>query len=533
MQPRDVIAGRFEIERLAGSGGMGSVYRAIDRATGGPVAVKVLHGQTPDHVERFAREAQLLAGLHDPGIVGFVASGATPAGEAYLVMQWLDGESLSDRLARGPLSVAEAVAVGRRVAAALHAAHARGVVHRDLKPSNLFLPGGDLARVQILDFGIARVVEDARALTRTGTTLGSPGYMSPEQARGGRVEASADVFSLGCVLFRCLAGEPPFTGDPLSAMIKAISDPAPLVASFRADVPPSLEALIQRMLAKQPAARPRDAAAVAVELGAIAECALSTAVPSMPPPSMAAPSGPLSSSGAVAAGTMAQPPTQGPIPAARPRSRAPLVILALVAALAAAALLLFVYVPYFRRGVVVALGGAQAAPCPGIRCVPALHADPQHVDPMELLPHATQLARTLDRSVTLCEISLTGVNDGTVAYGADPHALSPASFIRIDFSRPGMGRPGGEKSYDVLVYPARLVAFEGTCAYSIAVPGCTPRAAYRAAVESGVPRGTIAGMTYHHDDTLGPTWDFSVVNHAEWTRRIDGKTCAVKPHPAK
>jgi predicted Ser/Thr protein kinase len=528
MQPRDVIAGRFEIERLAGSGGMGSVYRALDRSTGGPVAVKVLHGQTPDHIERFAREAQLLAELRDPGIVGFVASGATPTGEAYLVMQWLEGEGLSERLARSPLSVAETVALGRRVAGALHAAHARGVVHRDLKPSNLFLPGGDLARVLILDFGIARILEDGRTLTRTGTTLGSPGYMSPEQARGVRVEASADVFSLGCVLFRCLAGQPPFTGDALSAMIKAISDPAPLVASFRGDVPPALEALIQRMLAKQPAARPRDAAAVAVELGAIAEGALSTVVPSMPPPpSMAAPSGLWT----VAAGTTAQPPTQGTAAAPPAKSRAPVVLLAaLGGAVAAVALVCILGVPVRR----IMGGGGFGYPCPGIRCAPANYADPQHVDPMEILPHATQLAQSLDRTATLCDITLGNVTDGTVPMGAELRSMAQGTYLMFQFARPSVSRPGAEKSYGVsLLPPGRLSTLEGTCAHTVPLPACTPRAAYHAAIASGVPRGTSAGMSYHHDDTLGPTWEFWVLNHMDLSRRIDGKTCAVRPHGGK
>src|SRR5690348_4745047 len=141
MQPRDVVNGRFEIDRRAGHGGMGTVFRAKDRQTGATVAVKVILGHGPELAERFMREAAVLAELRHPGIVRFVASGETPDGEPYLVMEWLDGEGLDDRLARGPLSVSETIELGRRVAAALAVAHARGVVHRDLKPSNLFLVG--------------------------------------------------------------------------------------------------------------------------------------------------------------------------------------------------------------------------------------------------------------------------------------------------------------------------------------------------------------------------------------------------------
>jgi hypothetical protein len=476
-------------------------------------------------VERFTREAQLLAELRDPGIVGFVASGVTPSGEPYLVMQWLDGESLSDRLDRGPLSVAETVALGRRVAGALHAAHARGVVHRDLKPSNLFLPGGDLARVMILDFGIARIVEEGRTLTRTGTTLGSPGYMSPEQARGMRVEASADVFSLGCVLFRCLAGQPPFTGDALTAMIKAISDPAPLVASFRADVPPPLEALIQRMLSKQPGARPRDAAAVAVELGAIAEGGLPTSVPSLPPPTLPA----TAVGGPGAFPSIPPAPTLGTTVAASApaRSRASIVILAALGGVLVTLAGVVTFGFWLRSG--AAGGGGVGAGCPGIKCVPMAYPDHQHVDPMEVLPHATQLAQSIDHTASLCDLNLGGVSDGTVVLGPDVRAMNlSGSFLSFQFTRPSAG-----KALLVNSLPGRLYAVDSVCAHPVAPPVCTPRAAYRAAIASGVPAGTRAGMNYHNDDTLGPTWEFYVTNHLDWIRRIDGKTCAIHSKAGK
>ena len=279
MREREIINGRFEIERHAGAGGMGTVYRAIDRQTGAPVALKVLNaGHSPELAERFQREAALLAELRHPGIVRFVASGATPDGQAYLVMEWLEGEGLADRLARGTLSVAETIELGRRVASALSVAHARGVVHRDLKPGNLFLPGRDLARVVVLDFGIARAIESGQSLTSTGATLGSPGYLSPEQARGDKnLDTRADVFSLGCVLFRCLTGRAPFTGDLIRVMMATVLEPAPRAGSLREGIPPAVEDLLQRMLAKSPDGRPRDAAAVFAELGALAAAAASAA----------------------------------------------------------------------------------------------------------------------------------------------------------------------------------------------------------------------------------------------------------------
>jgi serine/threonine protein kinase len=189
-------------------------------------------------------------------------------------MEWLDGEGLVQRLDRGTLSVEETLDLGRRIATALSVAHARGVIHRDLKPGNLFLPGKELSRVMILDFGIARAVSGGQSLTSTGATLGSPGYLSPEQARGDKnVDTRADVFSLACVLFRCLTGRPPFTGDLIQVMMQTVLEPAPLAGSLREGIPPAVEDLIQRMLAKSPDARPRDAAAVAAELTALAPSA--------------------------------------------------------------------------------------------------------------------------------------------------------------------------------------------------------------------------------------------------------------------
>jgi tetratricopeptide (TPR) repeat protein len=270
MRPGDTIGDRFEIAALAGSGGMGAVYRARDRR-GGMVAVKVLHD--PRDEARFAREADVLASLRHPAIVGYVAHGTTGAGEAYLVTEWLEGETLAERLRRGRLSIAESLDLGARVAEALGAAHRAGVVHRDLKPGNLFLQGGELSLVRVLDFGIARAPDAGRPLTMTGVILGTIGYMSPEQARGERgVGPPADVFSLGCVLFKCIAGEAPFTAeDPLAMLVKVALEDAPRLGDVREDVPPALEDLVAAMLAKPIDERPRDGDAVARALRALGE----------------------------------------------------------------------------------------------------------------------------------------------------------------------------------------------------------------------------------------------------------------------
>jgi tetratricopeptide (TPR) repeat protein/predicted Ser/Thr protein kinase len=267
-----VIADRFEIERLAGQGGMGAVYKARDKGTGERVAVKLMSVIGDADRQRFEREARVLSELCHPGIVRYVDHGVTPSGEPYLVMEWLDGEDLGERLANGRLPVGEALTLVSRVADALAVAHARGIVHRDIKPSNLYLPAGDIKRVKLLDFGIARQAQKTRALTRTGAMLGTPGYMAPEQARGEKhVDSRADVFALGCVLFECLTGRLAFEGEHVMAVLaKILFDETPSARALQPDVPAALDRLVARMLAKSPPERPSDGRAVAEEIAQIA-----------------------------------------------------------------------------------------------------------------------------------------------------------------------------------------------------------------------------------------------------------------------
>ncbi|HZF52634.1 MAG TPA: protein kinase [Polyangiaceae bacterium] len=296
VNPGDVLAGRFVVERQAGAGAMGVVYKAVDRLTGEAVALKLTragasygvgssHGALstgPDTLpwasqdaERFLREAQVLAELHHPGIVRYIAHGVAPFGAPFIAMEWLEGQSLADRLARDGLTVAESVLAVRRAAEALRAAHDRGIVHRDLKPSNLFLVNRSLDRLKVIDFGIARLASAREELTGTGVMIGTPGYMAPEQARGERaIDARADVFSLGCVLFKCLTGQAPFQGDDVVAVLVRVAlDEAPSVASVRPDIPPELDAIVARMLKKPREERPRHAGEVADELAALGELA--------------------------------------------------------------------------------------------------------------------------------------------------------------------------------------------------------------------------------------------------------------------
>jgi tetratricopeptide (TPR) repeat protein len=251
---------------------MGEVWKALDQQTGQAVAIKVLPGGDPEGAARFAREAQILAGISHPHVVRYVAHGESAEGAPYLVMEWLDGEDLAARLSRGPLAVDESVGLAQKVADVLAFAHAQGVIHRDLKPSNLYLRGGRLDAVTVLDFGIAHAGRATR-MTRTGMLIGTPGYMAPEQARGEpTIDARADVFSLGCVLFECLTGEPAFNGQHAAAILtKVLFEETPSARRARPEVPEALDELLQRMLAKRREERPVDGQAAASALRALGE----------------------------------------------------------------------------------------------------------------------------------------------------------------------------------------------------------------------------------------------------------------------
>jgi eukaryotic-like serine/threonine-protein kinase len=290
MQSGDVISERFELGAHLGTGAMGVVFRALDHANGADVAVKVLRDPDLRYQARLEREAEVLAGLHHPNIVRYIAHGTTSLDEAYLVMEWIDGEDLGRLLGRGRLPVDACVVLGARVASALAESHAHGVIHRDVKPSNLFLPGGNVSRVKVLDFGIARLSGVTRS-TQTGAVLGTPGYLPPEQVRGENVlEPNADIFSLGCVLFECLTGAPAFAGQHLAAILaKILFEPVPRASTLCPEVPEALDDLISKMLAKEPGDRP-SSAVVAAALGALERLAGeelgARAQSSRPPPSM-------------------------------------------------------------------------------------------------------------------------------------------------------------------------------------------------------------------------------------------------------
>lgn len=276
-----IIADRFVIERLVGSGGMGEVFRAKDRLTGGLVAIKVLYGSLAkskgaNEYERFQREAQLLAEISHPRIVRYVAHGLiTPVGQdvgrPWLAMEWLEGEDLADRLDRSGLTLHETITVGRRTAEALSVLHDKGVIHRDIKPSNIFLPNNTADSAKLLDLGVARLSQASHAATRTGIMVGTPGYMAPEQARGGKeIDARADIFALGCVMYECLAGRPAFVAENVAALLaKILLETPESLREIGIEIPEELDDLVTRMLSKHVASRP-SSAEVVKELEALA-----------------------------------------------------------------------------------------------------------------------------------------------------------------------------------------------------------------------------------------------------------------------
>jgi len=296
--PGEIVAGRFEILERVAAGGMGAIYRARDRHTGEPVAIKVLEQCVEGSLERFEREALILADLRHASIVRYVAHGALvkandtrsprpewlQAGGVFLAMEWMDGEDLSERLKRGPLGPEGAILVAEQVAAALAVAHDRGIVHRDLKPSNVFLRSGRLDDVAVLDFGVARLVEPDFSLTTAGLLIGTPAYMAPEQVIGGdAVDARADVFALGGMIFECVTGRRPFEAEKLHSLLgKIVLEDPPRIRTLEPAAPETLDDLVACMLAKEPDERPADARQV---VRALVQAGLSLRAPAIPPTS--------------------------------------------------------------------------------------------------------------------------------------------------------------------------------------------------------------------------------------------------------
>jgi serine/threonine-protein kinase len=255
--------GNYRITAKLGEGGMGAVYRAEHPIIGRKVALKVVHPQFARNAEvvaRFINEATAISRIGHEHIVEVTDLGRTPAGDLYFVMEYLEGRSLAELVAReAPLPPARALAIAAQIADALAASHAHGVIHRDLKPDNIFLVarGPDPDFVKVLDFGLAKLMNADGPATwesRAGIVMGTPYYMSPEQCRGESViDHRADVYALGVVLFEMLTGKQPFTGEGCGeVLLKQVSMRPPLARSLVPELPAALEAVLQRALAKRP-----------------------------------------------------------------------------------------------------------------------------------------------------------------------------------------------------------------------------------------------------------------------------------------
>lgn len=263
LSPGSLFANRFKIDSPYRIGGMGTVYRALDEHSGQTVALKVLHPvlRGPAEKERFLREAQFLSELHHPGIVSYLAHGQTPSGQSFLAMEWLSGIDLGDVLVGGAIAETDCLTIARQLLDALSFCHARGIVHRDVKPSNIFLVDGDIGKVKLLDFGIARSVVNLHPITRSGVLIGTPAYMAPEQVRETQtLTPASDLFSIGCVLYECLCGQPPFVAEHVATVLVRIlfDEPIP-IEDRRPGISPFAAALVRQLLEKQPDQRPQSA----------------------------------------------------------------------------------------------------------------------------------------------------------------------------------------------------------------------------------------------------------------------------------
>jgi serine/threonine-protein kinase len=297
------VIGQYRVTRKLGEGGMGAVYAGEHALLGRKAAIKMLLptlSQNQEIVQRFFNEARAATAIADPGIVQIFDFGYHTDGSAYIVMEYLEGEPLDSRLKRlGRLNPLDALRIMRQASSSLAAAHARGIIHRDLKPENIFLvPDREVAggeRPKLLDFGIAKLTNDAESKVKTHTAaiMGTPMYMSPEQCRGaGAVDARSDVYALGCVLFHLIVGRTPFDGEGVGEIIAShLREPPPVPSQLVPGLPPELDQLILRCLAKHPDQRFQSANELADNMGWL----LGTGgQPSVPPSN---PSGPYATPG--------------------------------------------------------------------------------------------------------------------------------------------------------------------------------------------------------------------------------------------
>jgi len=265
---REALAGRYHVDRVLGRGGMATVYLAENRETGVSVAIKVLRPELASILgpTRFHREIEILTRLRHPNILPILDSDDRGP-FLYFVMPYVAGDSLEALVQReGPLPVDRVLEIARDLAAAIDYAHGEGILHRDIKPGNVLL---EKQRALVCDFGIARAIETAseEPISSSGLVIGTPAYMSPEQAISGQLDRRSDIYALGCVLYEMLAGEPPFTGASYQAIIaRQLGDKPRSLRVVRPDLPPAVELAVLSALQKDPSERPASAGLLLGEL---------------------------------------------------------------------------------------------------------------------------------------------------------------------------------------------------------------------------------------------------------------------------
>jgi eukaryotic-like serine/threonine-protein kinase len=273
--PGTILAGRYEIEGVLGAGGMGAVYKAVYKEIGRRVAIKLLHSQfTGDAsvVERFRREARAAGAIGHDNICEVTDVGVTDNGDPFLVMPCLEGGSLAELMSNGRISISRLCDMICQTLGALQAAHDVGIVHRDLKPDNIFVTRvGDRADfIKLLDFGISKILDQNSVsdLTQTGTILGTPHYMAPEQARGAKgINHLVDVYAMGVIMYEALTGERPFIGDSYNeVMFKILTEPFTAPSKLNPSVPPSIEKVVLKAMSRDPAKRYSNCAEMRIAL---------------------------------------------------------------------------------------------------------------------------------------------------------------------------------------------------------------------------------------------------------------------------
>jgi serine/threonine-protein kinase len=284
--PPGTKVGEYVIERKIGEGGMGMIFGASHPIIGKQVAIKVLNpamAATPDVVNRFIQEAKSVNQIRHRNIVDIFSFGILHDGRHYFAMEFLEGESLAHRLQRARVDWPEAVQIWLQITSAIEAAHKHEIVHRDLKPDNVFLtPSADGPFVKVLDFGIAKLLGDGMGMTKTSTgmPIGTPTYMSPEQAAGAKVDARTDIYALGVIFYEMIAGRPPFVGETVVKLLHDhMNEPPPPLETVVEKCDAELRMLVTKMLEKEPADRPPNMTVVRDELVRLRDLAMSEGKP--------------------------------------------------------------------------------------------------------------------------------------------------------------------------------------------------------------------------------------------------------------